>query len=74
MEHQNFLDDTCSKYTRLYRGVHFIVKLNTTCEKNKNKNLLFTKNITKMGKKLINFLPWVDIHGVYYIVKNSNQI
>jgi len=27
-----------------------------------------------MGQNFINFFSWVDIHGIYYIVKNGNQI
>jgi hypothetical protein len=28
-----------------------------------------------MGQKNYDFVsPWVDIHGIYYIVKNGNQI
>jgi hypothetical protein len=37
------------------------------------KHLLLLSWITKMGQKFIIFL-WVDIHGIYYIVKNGNQI
>ena len=29
--------------------------------------------ITKMGWYFINFFSWVDIHRIYYIVKNGNQ-
>jgi len=52
-------------------GVHSIVKLNTMCKK---KNPLFLSCITKMGQNFINFFSWVDIHGIYYILKNGNQI
>jgi hypothetical protein len=38
------------------------------------KNLLFLSCITKMGQNFINFFSWVDIHGIYYIVKIYNQI
>ena len=27
-----------------------------------------------MGQNSINFFSWVYIHGIYYIVKNGNQI
>ena len=27
-----------------------------------------------MGHNFIDFFSWVDIHGIYYIVKFSNQI
>jgi hypothetical protein len=31
--------------------------------------------ITNMGQKIYDFVsPRVDIHGIYYIVKNGNQI
>ena len=26
-----------------------------------------------MGQNFINFFSWVDIHGIYYIVRNGNQ-
>ena len=46
--------------------VHSIVKLNTTCNK---KKLICTYNITEMGQNFIRFILWIDIHGIYYIVK-----
>ena len=36
------------------------------------KNLFFLSCITKMGQNFINFFSWVDIHGIYYIVKIGN--
>ena len=51
-------------------GGHSIVKLNTTCGP---KNLLLVSCITKMGQNCLNFFSRVDIHGIYYIVKKSNQ-
>ena len=54
------------------RGGHSIVKLNITCVK--KINLLFLSCITEMGQKSTKFFPQVDIHNIYYIVKNGNQI
>ena len=38
------------------------------------KNLLFLSCTTKMGQNFINFFSWVDIHGIYYMVKVDNQM
>ena len=27
-----------------------------------------------MGQNFINLFSWVDIYGIYYIVKNGNQV
>ena len=51
-------------------GGHTIVKLNTTCGQ---KNLLLIICITKKVQNFIGFFSWVDIHDIYYIVKNGNQ-
>ena len=37
------------------------------------KNLLFLSCITKIGQNFIDCFSWVDIHGIYYIVKFDNQ-
>ena len=51
-------------------GVHSIVKLNTTCGQ---KKYTFGKLHHQNDQNFINFFSWVDIHGIYYIVKNSNH-
>ena len=51
------------------RGVHSIVKLNTTCHK--NKSIFYIKD-QQNRSKFIFFT--IDIHSIYYIVKKSNQI
>ena len=33
--------------------------------------ILLTESITKMGQNVINIFSWVDIHGIYYIVRKS---
>ena len=38
------------------------------------KKILFLNCITKMGQNFIKFLPWVDVHNIYYIGRNGNQI
>ena len=37
------------------------------------KRILLLSWITKMGQNFIVFFPWVDIHGIYYTIKNGNQ-
>ena len=55
----------------MHGGVHSTLKLNTTC---KQERTVFLSCVTKMGQNCINFYSWGDIHGIYYIVKNGNQI
>ena len=52
-------------------GVYSIVKLNTTCDKKKKTK--FHKGSPKLVK-CFSFFSWVDIHNIYYIVKNCIQI
>ena len=53
-------------------GGHSIVKLNTMCKQ--KKIYFFTQSITKMGQEIYHFFSWVEIHGIYHIKKNDNQI
>ena len=64
---------TCNKVSANPRrgGGHCIVKFNTMCGQ---KNLLLVSCIIKMGQNFINWFSWLDIHDIYYIVKNGNQI
>ena len=48
------------------RGDHSIVKLNTTCEQKQSTSWI--------KHNFIMIFSWVDIYGIYYIVKNNNQI
>ena len=52
------------------RGGHSIVKLNTTCGK---KQSTFGKLHHQNGSIFYDVFSLVDIHGIYYIVKNGNQ-
>jgi hypothetical protein len=52
-------------------GVHSIVKLNTTCDK--KKSTFYIKGHQNRSN-VFHFFSWVDIHSMYYIVKNCNQI
>ena len=59
----------------LVAGVHGeITPLSSWKPRANKRNLLFLSCITKMGQTFINFFSWVDIHGIYYIVKFDNQI
>ena len=49
-------------------GVHSIVKLKHYVRTTK-KYTFFLRSITKMIQKFISIFSWVDIHGIYYIVK-----
>ena len=49
-------------------GGHSIIKLNTMCGQ---KFFFLASCITKMGQSFMNFLLWVDIHDIYYIVKDD---
>ena len=53
------------------RGVHSIVKLNTTCEN--NKSTFYIKDHQNRSN-FFHFFSRVDIHRIYYIIKNCNQI
>ena len=53
------------------QGGHSIVKLNTTC---RQKEYTFGQLHHQNGWKVYHFFSWIDIHGIYYIVKNGNQI
>ena len=53
------------------RGMHSIVKLNTMCEQNKS---TFYKLHHQNGSKFYQIFPYVDIHVIYYMVENGNQI
>ena len=53
------------------RGSHSIGQVDAMCDKSES---TFSKGITKMGQILSMFFSLVDIYGIYYIVKNDNQI
>ena len=53
------------------QGVHCIVKLNTMC---KQKKSTFSKLHHQNRSEFYQFISWVDIHYIYYIIKNDNQI
>ena len=59
----------CQRWTVFHVGV---IPLSSWTPRAAQNNLLLVSCITKMGHFLI-FFSWVDIHGIYYIVKNGNQ-
>ena len=54
------------------RGVHSIVKLNTTCDKNKPS--FYIKDHQNRSNVFSILFSLVDIHNIYYTVKICNQI
>ena len=52
-------------------GAHFTILCVNTCIK---KTSAFVKLNHQNGSNFYNFFSWVDIHGIYYTVKNGNQI
>ena len=52
-------------------GVQSIVKLNTTCDK--QQFTFYIKHHQNESKNISIIFSWVDVHGIYYIVKIGNQ-